>query len=73
MFRLHTNVLFFIEEMNKNAELLSLKSTMFDSPHGLSNTNNKCSALDVAKLATQCMKFKKFREVVCTKFYTVKK
>ena len=59
--------------MNKNAERLGLKNTQYDSPHGLSNTNNKTCALDIAKLSTVCMKLAKFREIVCTKFYSVKK
>lgn len=63
----------FLEEMNKTAEELNLKCSFYDSPHGLSNTNNRSSALDVAKLATQCMKNSKFREIVQTKFYSVKK
>jgi D-alanyl-D-alanine carboxypeptidase len=66
-------VLFFLEEMNKTAEKLGLKHTMYDSPHGLSNTQNKSSALDISKLTTKCMQMKKFREIVCTKFFTVKK
>lgn len=69
----HTNILFFIEEMNKTAEAIGLKYTFYDSCHGLSNTNNKSSAIDVSKLAAQAMKMKKFRDVVCTKFYSVKK
>lgn len=63
----------FLEEMNKTAEELNLKSSFYDSPHGLSNSNNRSSALDVAKLATQCMKNSKFRDIVQTKFYSVKK
>ena len=59
--------------MNKTAEDLNLKSSFYDSPHGLSNNNNKSSALDVARLATLCMKNSTFREIVCTKFYSVKK
>ena len=59
--------------MNKTAEELNLKCTFYDSPHGLSNQNNKTSALDVAKLAAQAMKLAKFRDVVSTKFFTVKK
>tara|TARA_B110000503_G_C6980868_1_gene343154 strand:+ start:167 stop:283 length:117 start_codon:yes stop_codon:yes gene_type:complete len=38
--------------MNKTAEEINLKCTFYDSPHGLSNQNNKTSALDVAKLAS---------------------
>ena len=37
----------FLEEMNKTAEELNLKSSFYDSPHGLSNSNNRSSALDV--------------------------
>jgi len=59
--------------MNKTAENHGLKHTFYDSPHGLSNTNNKSSALDISKLATLCMQSKKFREIVSTKFFTVKK
>ena len=53
--------------MNKTAERLDLKHTIYDSPHGLSNYNNRSSALDIAKLSTHAMKIKKFREVVSTK------
>ena len=59
--------------MNKTAESLDLKNSFYDSPHGLSNYNNKSSALDVAKLATKCMKIKQFREIVSTKQQIVKK
>jgi D-alanyl-D-alanine carboxypeptidase (penicillin-binding protein 5/6) len=59
--------------MNKNGEILGLKGSMYDSPHGLGNYNNKSTALDIAKLATAAMSFQKFREVVSTKFYSVKK
>lgn len=59
--------------MNKQADIIGLKSTVYDSPHGLSNQNNKSTALDVAKLSTEAMKLKLFREVVSTKFYNVKK
>lgn len=44
--------------MNKTAESIDLKNSFYDSPHGLSNYNNKSSALDVSKLATRCMKLK---------------
>mmetsp|Transcript_5843 Transcript_5843/g.9374 ORF Transcript_5843/g.9374 Transcript_5843/m.9374 type:complete len:155 (+) Transcript_5843:2433-2897(+) len=59
--------------MNKTAEQIGLKGSFYDSPHGLSNYNNKSTALDIARLSTEAMKLKKFREVVSTKFFTVKK
>lgn len=72
-FRNYPEVLHFLEEMNKNAEILGLKGSFYDSPHGLSNYNNKSTALDIARLSTAAMGIPKFREVVATKFYTVKK
>jgi len=57
--------MFFLEEMNKTAERMGLKHTMYDSPHGLSNKQNISSAYDVSKLTTICMKIKKFRDIVC--------
>jgi D-alanyl-D-alanine carboxypeptidase (penicillin-binding protein 5/6) len=56
--------MYFLEEMNKQAEILGLKGSFYDSPHGLGNYNNKSTALDVARLSTFAMKLPKFREVV---------
>ena len=65
--------MFFLEELNKQAELINLKGTFYDSPHGLGNYNNKSTALDIARLSTFAMKSPKFREIVSTKFFTIKK
>jgi D-alanyl-D-alanine carboxypeptidase len=43
---------------------MNLKGSFYDSPHGLSNFNNKSTALDIARLSTSAMKLPKFREVV---------
>jgi len=72
-FKQFQEVMYFLEEMNKTAERIGLKNSWYDSPHGLSNFNNKTSAFDIAKLSALCMKMSKFREVVNTKFYMVKK
>ena len=72
-FRNHPEVLYFLEQMNKYAEELGLKCSQYDSPHGLANYNNKSTALDVAKLSTAAMQITKFKELVGTKFFTVKK
>ena len=63
----------FIEEMNKYAIELSLKSTFFDSPHGLTNWYNWSTALDLSKLCCLCMKSSKFASIVGTKHYKVPK
>lgn len=72
-YRNYPEVLYFLEQMNKHAEELGLKCSQYDSPHGLSNYNNKSTALDIAKLSTAAMQIPKFRELVSTKFFTVKK
>lgn len=52
---------YFLREMNRNGKLLGLKYSNFDSPHGLSNSNNFSCAFDMAKLSSICMnKFKEF-------------
>lgn len=40
----------FINEMNALAQTLNLKKTRYANPHGLSNSLNRSSALDVAQL-----------------------
>lgn len=72
-FRNYPEVLYFLEQMNKYAEDLGLKCSQYDSPHGLSNYNNKTTALDIAKLSTAAMQIQKFKDLVGTKFFTVKK
>jgi len=42
-------------EMNKNCVRLGLKSTFFDTPHGLMNPVSRSTAFDVAKLAAKCL------------------
>ena len=63
----------FLEQMNRNAAKLGLKSTFYDSPHGLNNPLNKSTAFDVAKLGAECMKDERFRRVVSTFKYVVKR
>jgi len=65
--------MYFLEEMNKTADNLNLKGSFYDSPHGLSNANNRQSALDIAKLCTQSMKIPLFKEIVATKSLIVNK
>jgi len=48
-------ILRFLNEMNKNAKLLGMNDTYFDSPHGLANKNNKSTAYDMARLSLECV------------------
>jgi D-alanyl-D-alanine carboxypeptidase len=59
--------------MNRNAVRLNLKSTMYDSPHGMANPLNRSTAFDVAKLGAVCMKIDFFCQVVSTMRQTVKR
>ena len=61
----------FLSEMNKNCARLNLRSSFFDSPHGLMNPNSRSTAYDMAKLSTICMEDQRFAKVVGTKNYHV--
>ena len=55
--------------MNITAQKLGMVNTVFDSPHGLCNTVNVSTALDMALLAYNCMQCTVFAEVVKTPYY----
>ncbi len=59
--------------MNKNCARLGLKSTFFDSPHGLMNPISKSTAYDIAKLGAKCLQDKRFITIVNTRYYKVTK
>lgn len=59
--------------MNRNAAKLNLRSTFYDSPHGMNNVNNRSTAFDVAKLGAACMKDQRFCRIVRTPRFTVKR
>ena len=63
-FRNLNEVCAFLSEMNKNCARLNLRSTMFDSPHGLVNPVSRSTAFDIAKLAAICMEDSRFLNVV---------
>ena len=63
----------FLSEMNKNCVRLGLRSSFFDSPHGLMNHLSRSTAFDIAKLSATCLKDKRFVKVVTTKVYSVEK
>jgi len=45
----------FLKEMNAQALKLGMNSTLFDSPHGLSNPHSLSTAHDIAVLSYHCM------------------
>ena len=66
------NVDEFVAMMNKRAGQLGMKSTKFNNPHGLpqKGANNKSSALDMAMLARELLKYPKLLEWTSTKLDT---
>jgi serine-type D-Ala-D-Ala carboxypeptidase (penicillin-binding protein 5/6) len=64
----HPTVKYFLKEMNNNADKLNMMDSFYDSPHGLKNVRNFSSAYDVCLLVTECMKIKKFWDVVSTPY-----
>ena len=47
-----------------------MNKTKYANSHGLSNSNNRSTAFDVALLANYAMKNALFREVVSCQFYS---
>ena len=73
-FRNFAEVLACIEQMNRQACKIGLRSTFFDSPHGLVNPKSMSTALDLAKLcAILIEKEPIFCQIVGTRNYTVTK
>lgn len=54
----------FVEMMNARAAELGLQNTHFVNPHGLHETEHYTTALDLAVVAQQAMKYSAFRNIV---------
>ena len=67
------DVSFFLAEMNRNCCRLGLRSSFFDSPHGLMNHLNMSTAFDIAKLSAICMEDHRFVKIVSTSRYLIPK
>ena len=57
--------------MNKKAREVGAKNTNFKNPHGLDCEGHYTTAYDLALIAAEAMKNKKFREIVSTKNYSI--
>ena len=57
--------------MNKRAREIGAKNTNFVNPHGLDADGHYTTAYDLALIAREAMKNKKFREIVSTKTYSI--
>lgn len=60
----------FVEEMNSVAKEIGMKKTKYANTHGLSNNENKSTALDIALLCKYAMKNQTFRKIVSTESYS---
>ena len=69
LFRGQRDIIWFIKEMNSNANKFGLLSTFYDSPHGLSNSLNYSTAEDQWILISHLMKDELFRKIVSTQSY----
>ena len=57
--------------MNKRAKEIGAVNTNFKNPHGLDTEEHYTTAYDLALIAREAMKNKKFREIVSTKTYSI--
>lgn len=62
----------FVEEMNKKAKSLGMKSTHFANPHGLHDPEHYTTVNDMYKLVLAALEYSSFEEVVTSKQYTMK-
>ena len=61
---------YFIQEMNRYARALKLESTVYANPHGLSNINNKSTAVDQGRLGAIVMQDNCMKEIVNKQEYS---
>lgn len=61
---------YFIQEMNRYARALKLESTVYANPHGLSNINNKSTAVDQGRLGAIVMQDNWMKEIVNKQEYS---
>ncbi len=57
----------FVDEMNKKASELSMDSTAFKNPHGLSEDGHYTTCRDYVKLMAYALQNNSFREIIATK------
>jgi D-alanyl-D-alanine carboxypeptidase len=55
---------YFIQEMNRYARALKLDGTVYANPHGLSNINNKSTAVDQGRLGAIALQDSYLKEIV---------
>lgn len=58
---------YFIREINKFSQHLSLINTFFANCHGLSDPLNYSTSNDIAILSYNCIQNSKFQEIIATK------
>lgn len=62
----------FVKMMNDKAKEIGMVNTIFKNPHGLDEeTENKSSALDMAKLSSYAYKNDEYRKITGTKKYAI--
>ena len=62
----------FVQKMNKKAQKIGMKNTIFSNPHGLDEKNkNYSTAYDMAILMRYANSLKKFKKITSTKKYSL--
>lgn len=62
----------FVEMMNETAQKIGVKNTHFDNPHGLDSKTHYTTAYDLAKITGYALNNEIFKDIVSTKFATLK-
>ena len=62
----------FVERMNERARTSGLNDTHFENPVGFDAKGHHSSARDLAKMARLAMQYPEFREMVSTKYATIR-
>ncbi|MDD3303446.1 MAG: D-alanyl-D-alanine carboxypeptidase [Clostridia bacterium] len=65
------NVEDFVTLMNKKAKELGCNNTNFVNPHGFHDYNHYSTAHDMATIFRYCLNNEIFKEIICTKEYTI--
>ncbi len=60
----------FIDMMNEEAAKLGATGTHFVNPHGLHSKDHYTTAYDLFLIFQECLKYKKFRELICLDSYS---
>lgn len=71
-FRKVKSIIAFLAQMNRNCATIGMHNSLYDSPHGLGNPNNKSTAFDQTLLVSECLKDPRFVPITHKRNHRVK-